>query len=54
MAFFAERKYYVVTCKFGHGGRDKYLPLDLPIRATSKKEASAKAKKTGGGKARSP
>ncbi|MGB4310913.1 MAG: hypothetical protein WBJ28_03775 [Bacilli bacterium] len=48
MAFFAERKYYVVTCKFGHVGRDKYLPLDLPIRATSKKEASAKAKKTGG------
>ncbi len=28
MAFFAERKYYVVTCKFGHVGRDKYLPVD--------------------------
>ncbi|MGI6735011.1 MAG: hypothetical protein ACOX3C_02345 [Bacilli bacterium] len=48
MSFFAPRKYFVVTCKFGHVGRDKYLPLDLPIRAINKKEASAKAKKTGG------
>ncbi len=48
MAFFNPRKYYVVTCKFGHVGRDKYLPLDVPIKATSKKEASEKARRLGG------
>lgn len=48
MSLFASRKYYVVTCKFGHVGRDKYLPLDVPIRAIDKKDASAKAKKMGG------
>lgn len=48
MPFFTTRKHYVVTCKFGHVGRDKFLPLDLPIKAFNKKEASAKAKKIGG------
>lgn len=48
MPFFTTRKHYVVTCKFGHVGRDKYLPLDIPVKAFSKKEASAKAKKMGG------
>jgi hypothetical protein len=48
MALFNPRKYYVVTCKFGHVGRDKYLPLDVPIKAFNKKEASEKAKKLGG------
>lgn len=48
MALFTPRKYYVVTCKFGHVGRDKYLPLSVPIKAVSKKEASAKARRMGG------
>ncbi len=37
-------KYYLVKCKFGHVGRDKYLPLNVPIEAKSIKEASLKAK----------
>jgi hypothetical protein len=37
-------KYYVVLCKFGHVGRNKYLPLNIPVIAVSKKEASLKAK----------
>ncbi|MFA5486091.1 MAG: hypothetical protein WCY90_02225 [Bacilli bacterium] len=48
MALFNPRKYYVVTCKFGHVGRDKYLPLAVPIKAYTKKEASEKARKLGG------
>ncbi len=48
MALFNPRKYYVVTCKFGHVGRDKYLPLAVPIKAYTKKEASGKARKLGG------
>lgn len=41
-------KYYLVTCKFGHVGRDKYLPLDIPVIADSIKEASFYAKNKGG------
>lgn len=37
-------KYYLVLCKFGHVGRNKYLPLNIPVVAVSKKEASLKAK----------
>lgn len=37
-------KYYLVLCKFGHVGRNKYLPLNIPVIALSKKEASLKAK----------
>lgn len=37
-------KYYLVKCKFGHVGRDKYLPLNIPVIANSLKEASRKAK----------
>ncbi len=48
MALFAQRKYYIVKAKFGHVGRDKYLPLDIPVRAINKKDASAKAKRMGG------
>ena len=28
-------KYYLVRCKHGHVGRDKYLPLNIPIAAES-------------------
>lgn len=37
-------KYYLVKCKFVHVGRNKYLPLSIPIAAISVKEASKKAK----------
>ena len=54
MALFNPRKYFVVTCKFGHVGRDKYLPLAVPIKAYTKKEASEKARKLGGVKREHP
>lgn len=37
-------KYFLVKCKFGHVGRDKYLPLNIPVCASSIKEASKNAK----------
>lgn len=37
-------KYYLGKCKFGHVGRDKYLPLNIPVNASSIKEASKIAK----------
>lgn len=40
--------YYLVKCKFGHVGRNKYLPLEIPILANSMKEASLIAKKARG------
>lgn len=40
--------YYLVKCKFGHVGRDKYLPLNVPIVAESVKKASERAKQVGG------
>lgn len=40
--------YYLVKCKFGHVGRNKYLPLEIPISATSMKEASLIARKVRG------
>lgn len=40
--------YYLVKCKFGHVGRNKYLPLEIPILANSMKEASLIAKKVRG------
>lgn len=40
--------YYLVNCKFGHVGRNKYLPLEIPIIASSVKEASVIAKKCRG------
>jgi hypothetical protein len=36
--------YYLVECKFGHVGRNKYIPLNIPVSAYSIKEASKKAK----------
>ena len=33
-------KYYVVTAKCGHVGRDYYIPIDFPIRAESRTEAA--------------
>jgi len=41
-------RYYLVKCKFGHVGRDKYLPLEIPVYANSAKEASLKAKRVKG------
>jgi len=40
--------YYLVKCKFGHVGRDKYLPLLVPVIAESTKKASEFAQKTRG------
>ena len=37
-------KFYLVTCKHGHVGRDKYLPLAIPIRAESMEKAIEIAK----------
>ncbi len=37
-------KYYIVTCKGGHVGRHYYLPIELPIIASSAKEAADIAK----------
>ncbi len=41
-------KYYLVKCKFGHVGRNKYLPIVIPVIANSVKEASKYARHTGG------
>lgn len=43
-----KKRYYLVTCKFGHVGRDKYLPLVVPVFARSAKEASDFARNVGG------
>jgi len=40
--------YYSVKCKFGHVGRDKYLPLLVPVFAVNKKNASHKARQKRG------
>jgi len=40
--------YYLVKCKFGHVGRDKYLPLIIALVAESAKEASNRARNIGG------
>ena len=40
-----EEKYYIVKAKCGHVGRDKYIPIDFPIKAKSKTEAAAIVRK---------
>ena len=37
-------KHYIVVAKGGHVGRQYYMPMYLPIRASSKKQASDKAR----------
>lgn len=37
-------KYYLVTAKCGHVGRDKYMPIVFPVKSKSKKEASDKTR----------
>ena len=37
-------KLYVVSVKGGHVGRHRYMPIDMPIKATSKKEAATIAR----------
>ncbi len=37
-------KYYIVTAKCGHVGRDYYIPIDFPIRAESRTEAAKVAR----------
>lgn len=37
-------KYYLVKCKFGHVGRHKFLPLDVPVKAKSLKDAANNVK----------
>lgn len=41
-------KYYLIEVKMGHVGRNKYLPMILPIKATDLDEAIHKAKNHGG------
>lgn len=36
-------RYFAVTCKCGHVGRDHYIPITFAIVASSKKDASEKA-----------
>jgi hypothetical protein len=40
--------YYLVKCKFGHVGRNKYLPLYVPVMAESMKKAVELARNVGG------
>jgi hypothetical protein len=40
--------YYLVLCKHGHVGRNKYLPIAIPVKANSLKEAAQLAKTRGG------
>lgn len=40
--------YYLVKCKFGHVGKDKYLPLDIPVCANTPKDACKMVKKLRG------
>ena len=37
-------RYFMVTAKCGHVGRDYYIPIDFPVRADSAKEAAAAAR----------
>ena len=37
-------RYYMVTAKCGHVGRDRYIPIDFPVRADSAREAAAAAR----------
>ena len=37
-------KYYLVTAKCGHVGRDKYIPIDFPIQAENGKDAARYAR----------
>jgi len=41
-------KNFLVKCKFGHVGRNKYLPLIVPVKAETAKEASEFAKRVHG------
>lgn len=41
-------KNFLVKCKFGHVGRNKYLPLIVPVKAETTKQASEIAKKVRG------
>lgn len=43
-----KQRFFLVKCKFGHVGRDKYLPLVVPLRARDAKEASSFAKRIRG------
>ncbi len=41
-------KYFLVTCKHGHVGRDKYIPIDIPITAETVNDAIQIARNKGG------
>ncbi len=42
-----DHNYYIVTVKCGHVGRHNYIPIDLPIRADSSKQAATIARNRG-------
>ena len=37
-------RYFMVTAKCGHVGKDFYIPIDFPVMADSAKEAAARAR----------
>ena len=37
-------RYYIVTCKCGHVGRNKYIPIDFAVKADSASDAAARAR----------
>lgn len=41
-------KYFLITCKHGHVGRDKYIPISIPIKAMSVEAALRIARLKGG------
>lgn len=47
-------KYYLILCKHGHVGRDKYIPINIPIKAKSLEEALQIARSKGGVKRHHP
>jgi len=42
-----KNNYYVVTVKCGHVGRKNYIPIDMPVRASSSREAASMARNRG-------
>lgn len=40
-----QEKFYKVTAMCGHVSRNRYIPIDFPVKAESRKEASAKTRR---------
>jgi hypothetical protein len=48
------KRYFLVCCKCGHVGRNRYIPLVYPIRADSAREAAARGRQRPGVKHHHP